>query len=373
MRVLIVEGDVVTSYGRGLDVLWAGLLSGRTAIRPISRFPTGNFQTCHAATVDDVDPAEPESMVMQMLRPMIARSSSSIPRDAQLILASTVGEIEFLQREVETGGHGAVRSCLRFLQRTLERAWGLEGDGITLSAACASSTTAIAHGAGLIWSGECDAVLVVACDAVSEFVFAGFSSLLALDPLIARPFDRHRAGLTLGEAAGYVLLMSEHRAVREGRQVMGEVCGWGLTSDAVHMTGPLRDGSGLARAIEKALARAEMEPSRIGSIAAHGTGTLYNDAMEIRAFKAVRGLHAVPTYSIKGGTGHTLGAAGLVETLVAIRSARERLAPPSVNLLECDDEASGWVHRDAQPLRSALVVSTNSGFGGINAALVLSG
>lgn len=373
MKVLIVQGDVVTAYGRGLDALWAGLLSAKTAIRPISRFPTGHFQTSLAATVDDVDPAKPESMVMQMLRPIIAQSSSSIPSDAQLILASTVGEIEWLQREVEAGGHGAVRSCLRFLQRTLERSWGLDRDGITVSAACASSTIAIAHGAGLVRSGACDAVLVVGCDAVSEFVFAGFSSLLALDPLMARPFDRHRAGLTLGEAAGYVLLMSEPRARREGRQAIGEVCGWGLTSDAVHMTGPLRDGSGLARAMRKALAMAEMEPSRIGSIVAHGTGTPYNDAMEIRAFKAVRGLDIVPTYSIKGGTGHTLGATGLVETLVALRSARERLAPPSVNLLECDDEASGWVHRDAQPLGSRLVVSTNSGFGGINAALVLSG
>ncbi len=373
MKVLIVDADVVTPYGRGVEALWAGLLSGRTAIRPLSRFPTGNFRAGHAATIDGVDPAGSGSMVMQMLRPMIARSAASIPRDADLILASTVGEIEWLEREGGTGGRGAARSCPRFLQRALARSWGLDRDGIAMSAACASSTIAIAHGAALIRAGRSDAVLVVGCDAVSEFVFAGFSSLFALDPLMARPFDRHRAGLTLGEAAGYVLLMSERRAAREERQTLGEVCGWGMTSDAVHMTGPHLDGPGLARAIEKALARAGADPSDVGSIVAHGTGTSYNDAMEIRAFKAVQGADAVPTYSIKGGTGHTLGATGLVETLVAIRSARERIAPPSVNLVECDDEAIGWVHRDSQPLRSGLVVSTNSGFGGINAALVLSG
>jgi len=252
------------------------------------------------------------------------------------------------------------------------RECGVSGPGRTISAACASSAAAVAQGAALIRSGERDAVLVVACDAVTEFIMAGFSSLMALDPDGAKPFDRNRRGLTVGEGAGYVLLMSGARATREGRPRLADVTGWGLSGDANHMTGPSRDGDGLAAAIAKALRTAGVTPGAIGAICAHGTGTPYNDAMELKAFRRVFTGAPVPVYSIKGSIGHTMGAAALIELVMTVKSLQQGVVPPSANLRDVDPEAEGWVSpsaRQAAGLRVAL--STNSGFGGVNAALVV--
>jgi 3-oxoacyl-[acyl-carrier-protein] synthase II len=194
---------------------------------------------------------------------------------------------------------------------------------------------------------------------------------MALDPAGARPFDRDRKGLTVGEGGACVLLMDSERARREGRPAETEVAGWGLSNDANHMTGPSRDGRGLALAVRKALASARLEPAQVGSIHAHGTGTSYNDSMELKAFRQVFGA-PVPTYSIKGGTGHTMGAAGLVELLVTAHSLRAGLTPPTVGLADVDEEARGWASPEAVPdPRLRVALSTNSGFGGVNCALLL--
>ncbi len=147
-----------------------------------------------------------------------------------------------------------------------------------------------------------------------------------------------------------------------------------MSCDANHMTGPAFDGSGLARAARAALARAEQAPDEIGSISAHGTGTSFNDAMELRAFRSVLGDALPPVYSVKGALGHTLGAAGLVEVIVGLESLRRGRVPPSVNMREPDVDAVGVVSAEARPqAKTAAVLSTNSGFGGINAAVVLRG
>ena len=362
---------MVTPYGWGIGPCWNGLLSGKTAIGWLDRFETESFLTGKAAVVPDLASGQNESMVMQMLTPLLTKTSVAIPNDALLILATTTGEIEILERYVLDGGTDPTGSRLDYLLNKVLHLSRVMGPGIVVSAACASSSVAIAQAAAMICGGERDCVLVVACDSVSEFVFSGFSSLMALDNDMARPFDKNRGGLSLGEAAGFMLLMSESRASREKRPVIGEVAGWGLTSDANHMTGPSRDGSGLALAIQKALQSADISEHAVESVAAHGTGTVYNDSMEMKAFKTVFGTRSVPTYSIKGAIGHTMGAAGLVETIVAFESLKERVVPPTVNLLDVDDEAQGWVSSEPRWFNNTVTVSTNSGFGGVNAALVL--
>lgn len=137
------------------------------------------------------------------------------------------------------------------------------------------------------------------------------------------------------------------------------------------MTGPSRDGYGLALAIHKALHSADIPKSAIGCISAHGTGTVYNDVMEMKAFKRVFGDQGIPTYSIKGGTGHTMAAAGLIEMMIAFQSMRDKIVPPTVNTSEIDEEAKGWVSPNSCPFNGEVTLSTNSGFGGINVALVL--
>jgi 3-oxoacyl-[acyl-carrier-protein] synthase II len=290
------------------------------------------------------------------------------------MLASTKGEIDLLEMSMLDGrGDGSGCTMDKLLPK-LEELTGARGGSLVISAACTSSSAAAARAAALVRNGASDCVLVVACDSVTEFIYSGFSSLMALDNVPARPFDRCRAGLSVGEAAAFALIMSEDRASRENRQVLGSIAGWGLSNDANHMTGPSRASEGLILAITKSLRSAGIAAADIGFISAHGTGTVYNDAMEMRAFRSVFKDDAVPVYSIKGGIGHTMGAAGLVELLVALRSLREGMAPPTVNLRNSDSDADGWVSDRARPLPgNGAALMTNSGFSGINTALVLTG
>jgi len=371
MKAVAVACDLVSPYGWGVDACWQGLLSGRTAIRRFKRFSGESFPTEKAGFVEGLDPDRGETLVMQMVTPLIEKNASLIPADALLLLATTNGEIDILERSVLSGDADAAGSRPECLLGKVGELCGLGDPGIVVCAACASSSAAVAQGASMIRDGDRDCVLVVGCDNVSEFVAAGFASLMALDEDMAHPFDRRRKGLSLGEAAAFVLLMSESRATREGRPVLAEIAGWGLTSDAHHITGPARDGSGLALALHKALASADMCSEAVGSISAHGTGTVYNDSMEMKAFKSVFPGRRLPTYSVKGGIGHTMGTAGLVDVIVAIKALLEERVPPTVNLREVDDEAAGWAFPEARPCNSAVTASTNSGFGGINCALLL--
>ena len=311
------------------------------------------------------------SRVMAMLRPLLEKAGKEIPQDTLCLLATTLGEIEYLERAVLRDSEESEESCPSNLLSKIEKIIGTQNRGMVISSACSSSSVAIAEGAGRIADREQNAVLVLACDGVSEFLYAGFSSLLALDSIKARPFDQNREGLSIGEAAGYILLMSEKRALHEGRKIWGEVSGWGINNDANHMTGPSRDGAGLAQAISLALEHSGIYKENIASISAHGTGTMYNDAMEMKAFKRIFSDCAVPVYSVKGGIGHTMAAAGLIEAVIALKSLEEQKVPPTVGMEQVDEEARGWVLDQSQQTRGEYTLSTNSGFGGVNAALVL--
>jgi 3-oxoacyl-[acyl-carrier-protein] synthase II len=368
---VVVACDLVSPYGWGVDRCWEGLLSGETAIRPFDRFSTASLRCDKAALVPDLDPRREETLAMQLLRPLIEKSVSLIPPDALLIAATTNGEIDILERSVLDGIPDAAESRFARVADRIQRLCGLSQPGVVVCAACASSSAAVAQGAAMIRDGDRDCVLVVACDNVSEFVAAGFSSLMALDKDVARPFDKDRKGMSLGEAAAWTLLMSDARASREERPVLARISGWGLSSDANHITGPARDGSGLALALRKALESANLSAEEVGSISAHGTGTEYNDLMEMKAFKSVFGARSLPTYSLKGGIGHTMGTAGLADIIIAIRSLWERRVPPTVGLRNVDDEAVGWASPEPRACDGDVTASTNSGFGGINCAVVL--
>lgn len=358
--------------GPGVEACWSGLLTGKSSFSQVTRFATKQFQTHIAAQVPGLDARSADSLVMQMLRPLLKPLAARLPPETHLILATTTGEVDLLERRMLGGAVAEDESRMDKLLNRIRGELGLAGPGCIISAACASSSAALGYGAELIASGARDSVLVVACDAVTEFVFSGFSSLMALDPDGARPFNRARKGLTVGEAAGYVLLMSEERAKRETRRIAGEVAGWGMSCDANHMTGPARDGGGLVSAIQQALKKAGVDPGAVGSILAHGTGTIYNDSMEMKAFRQVFGEIAVPVYSVKGSIGHTMGAAGLVEMVMALKSLEAGIIPPCTRLEEADPEALGWVSVEgAKAPEMRVVLSTNSGFGGVNAALVL--
>lgn len=370
-KAVVVSSDMLTSYGQGTDACWNNILSGKTGISRVNRFSTKSYQSDYAATIDGLIYHQNNSLVMQMIQSLFDKASVSIPQDTRFFLATTKGEIDLMEKSLLTGD-GDVSACNfhYFLQKVCSYI-NIKDTGMIISAACASSTTAVARAAGLIRSGTANCVLIIACDSVTEFVFSGFSSLMALDKFAARPFDKNRNGLSLGEAAAYALIMSESRAMREKREITGEISGWGLSNDANHMTGPSRDSDGLILSIKKALKTACIGAKDICFVAAHGTGTLYNDAMEMKAFHSIF-KERIPVYSIKGGTGHTLGATGLIEIIIALRSLREKTVPPTVNLQDADADAHGWVSHQPRTIKcSKMALITNAGFGGINAAVVV--
>ena len=371
MTVVLTNVGAVTAYGPGLNRLWDGLLDGRSALAATDAFDGRPFLTRWAGLVPGLDPGR-GSRVAALLAALEADMRSCAPADAALVLATTVGEIDLLERAVLGGAGNAAASVPEQLLEHVRTAIGVSGPASVVSAACASSTVALARAATAISAGDSDAVLVVGGDAVTEFVFSGFSALMALSPTPARPFDRDRDGLSLGEGAAYALLMSPDRARRERRPALAALTGWGCAGDANHMTGPSRDGVGLALAIKSALQRAGIRPDQVGAVNAHGTGTVYNDAMEMKAFRHIFGGRCLPVHSIKGGTGHTLGAAGLLEVLVATRSLATGLVPPTPGLARPAPDAAGWVSPQAVPAAGLdCILSTNSGFGGVNAALLL--
>lgn len=369
-KSVVVMADMVTAYGSGVGICWDNIMKGKTAVSVLTRFKTTSFNSGCAATIDGLKYHGQDSLVIQMLRPLLHKAKPAIPEDSKLILATTKGEIDLLENEMINGVRDISGMTLLCLLKKVSAISGLE-DGIIISAACASSSVAVARAAAMIRSGQSDCVLVAACDSVTEFVYSGFSSLMALDKNVDRPFDKDRSGLSLGDGAAFALIMSDSRAKREKRAVMGEVVGWGMSDDANHVTAPCQNSEGMVIAVKKALTLAGIDEDDISFIAAHGTGTVYNDAMEIKAFKTVF-KHKKPLYSIKGGTGHTMGAAGLIEMIIAMNSLRQGNIPPTVNLKNADDEAIGWVSSNKCDIgEKKMALQTSAGFGGVNAALVL--
>jgi 3-oxoacyl-[acyl-carrier-protein] synthase II len=252
------------------------------------------------------------------------------------------------------------------------RALGVRGPVVTPQLACASSTHAVALAAEWVRAGRADVVLAGGTDLLSRFVVAGFNALHATADE-ARPFDRHRRGLVLGEGAAVVVVEAEAHALARGARIHVRILGTGAAADAVHMTAPDRDGGGAARAIAAALADAHVTPSQVDFVSAHGTGTLYNDAMEAAALARVFGTHPVPVNSIKGAIGHSLGAAGAFEAVLCTQVLAHGLIPPTAGLEEIDPACAALdlVQGVARRHPTRVAVSTSSGFAGTNAALVL--
>ena len=348
IRPVITACDMLTPYGPGIDACWSGIHDKVSTIRRLNRFNTASLQSDCAAFIEGLDYHGNESLVMQMIAVLFARMRNPLPGDAKLLVATTKGEIDLLEKMILEGRGDEKEFDASGLPGKVSALAGLKDRGTIISAACASASSAVARAALMISGGSADCVLVVACDSITEFVFAGFSSLMALDKTASRPFDKGRSGLSLGEAAAYALIMSRERAKREGLEIVAEISGWGLSDDANHMTGPSRTSDGMILALERALHSADCSRDDISFISAHGTGTLYNDQMEMRAYRTLFANGPVPVYSIKGALGHTLGAAGLVETIIAARAIRARQVPPTVNLRDVDDDAAGWAFPEKQ-------------------------
>lgn len=357
---------VVTPFGVGIDPLWSNLAAGKSAVSACTRFPVENFPCKKCSALDLASSGD--SLLWALLEP-VSNKIRSWGADL-LILATTKGEIDLLETQCEKGNFTAEVNLSALLEKTLKHL--NIPHGMLISAACASSSAGIARGCEMILAGKTEKVAVVGIDLVSSFVFSGFSALQALSidndsPTPAKPFDANRDGLIVGEACGAVLL--EKESAPRGA-LSGKIIGWGGASDANHVTGPSRDGSGLAAAIFAALEMSGITRGHIGAVSAHGTGTAYNDNMEMLAFKTVFPA-AVPVFSVKGSLGHTMGASGVLETIISLKSLHESTVLPTVGFVTPDENSRGWVSASNVSLQKEFILKTNSGFGGINTAIIL--
>lgn len=369
-KVWITEAETITPFGDDVEGLWQAISEGKTAIRPVKRFPVDGYNARIASYIEDLVATDARSMIYTLLE-RLCRRLLPVATDTLLMTATTKAGIDNLEK-MHRGCSADVRDILPgSLLEEIRRKLNLTGDCININSACTSSTIAVANGATLIASGFADSVLVLSMDLVTEFVYSGFSSLQALSTTPCRPFDRDRTGLSLGEGAAALLLMSSDRAKREGRAHLGTILGWGAANDASHITAPAKNGCGLKQAILKALQTAECETGEIAAINAHGTGTVYNDLMELTAFFQVFGNRRIPIFSIKGAIGHSLGAAGGIEIAIGLKVLREQVVPPTIGFLNPEKGAEGRVAADPVDMSGDLLLTTNSGFGGINAAIVL--
>jgi len=294
------------------------------------------------------------------------------PARRGLVLSTTKANIEALDQLVRQQPVSAVAQRQiqpAFLAADLAQQFACHGPVQCVSAACISGLSALQQGAALIRRGLADVVFVAGVDLISQFVLSGFNSLKSLDPAGCRPFDVARVGLSLGEGAAAIILvkrelLSSSSAIR--------LAGAGTSNDANHLTGPSRDGSGLALAIRRALARAQIAPEQIDYVNAHGTGTPYNDAMEAHALRAVFGDRVPPFSSNKGIFGHTLGMAGVLETALCVAAMQTKLLPGTPRLCTRDPVAPESLLAEPRTVTKLdYILKMNCGFGGTNAALVL--
>ncbi len=369
----ITDVAAVTALGNHLEETWLQLLRSETAIRRVDRFNVEGYASGVAACIPDLTPEGVGSM-LPVLVGRLKRGLGAVPPDAWLFTATTKAGIDVLEQYQQ--GRSSLFEDLfpASFPRLVSETFGLKKPGINISAACASSILAVSQACAWIRSGAAEVALVCCADLVTEFVFSGFSALGAMSPTPCRPFDRDRSGLSLGEGAVALLLMSAKRAEAEGKEPMGRVCGWGAANDAFHVTAPAPNGCGLTQAVHGALECAGLEKESICAVCAHGTGTVSNDAMELRALRDCFGDPAsvrLPVFSVKGAIGHTLGAAGGLEIALGLKVLSQQVAPPTVGFSCPADGAQGWVSSAPVAVQGEYLLSSNSGFGGINAALVL--
>lgn len=375
--VAIAGCGATTAVGSGVDALRSALRANASGLRPDARFQSSRYQSSIVGAAppdgDFDDPAfaladaalsEAEKQAKEILSPIPAARRA-------LVLSTTKANIAALERfaENQPGSNSARRHVQgNLLAADLAAAHGVNGPVQCVSVACVSGLVAIQQGAKLIQRGDADAVLVAGVDHLSAFVVAGFTALKAIDPNGCRPFDRDRCGLSPGEAGAALVLVRAQQAPSDAIVIRG----WGGSNDANHLTGPSRDGSGLALAIRRALESARMQPHEIEYVNVHGTGTPYNDAMESLALRAIFGDKIPPVSGAKGMLGHTLGAAGVVETILCVLAMQERLLPGTPRLVSPAEGTPQNLLREPKPVtRLERVLKLNTGFGGVNGALIL--
>ena len=392
-RVAVTGIGVVSPYGDTFGEFWTGMAAGKSAIRPMTMVPPGSLRFPNAAEAAQFDPLrhfdEKEASFLDRFaqfavvaaREAVKASGVTIDgRRCAIVTGSCSGgqtteDVNFhsfyalkgrvspLTIPMVMANAGASRISLEF---------GITGPVFTISTACSSSNHAIGQAFSMVRSGVADMAITGGSEAPFSLGFLkSWEAMRVVSPDTCRPFSRDRRGLILGEGAAMFVLEPLEAAKARGAAIWGEIAGFGMSSDAHHLTQPLAEGA--AQAMRAALADADVKPEAIGYVNAHGTGTQANDATEVEAIRAVFGAHAetLPVSSTKSMHGHALGAAGALEAAATLAAMRGGLIPPTANFTEpdpaCDLDVVPNHTREAE-FRWAM--SNSFAFGGLNAVLV---
>lgn len=406
-RVVITGMGLICGSGNTKEEVWSNLLAGRNAVGPITRFDISAFPVRIASEVKNFDPLKfIEKKEVKKMDPFIhyaVAASQEAMDDSGLrvngnddatrigvFIGSGIGGFGVIEREHEKflkGGPGKISpffipaAIVNLAAGQVSIRFGLKGPNSATCTACSTGSHAVGDSFKIIQRGDADAMLCGGAEAaITPMGVGGFAAMRALstrndDPEHAsRPFDADRDGFVIGEGAGVLLLEELERARGRGAKIYAELVGYGMSSDAFHITQPSEDGDGAVRVMTNAIKDAGIQPHDIDYINAHGTSTHYNDKLETLAIKKVFGdsAYSIPVSSTKSMMGHLLGAAGGVEAGVCALALHDQIVPPTANYEKPDPECDlDYVPNAARraPLRYAL--SNSFGFGGTNAALLL--
>lgn len=360
----LVSDAIVSPLGNTTEDNYARMQKSESGIRIIND-PSLNNAPFYASVFKHIN-NEPgitrlEHIAVQATAQAIRGLALSHDRTI-FIFSSTKGNIEFLEYE---SWHP--RISLHNTAAYIAATFGFKNT-IVVSNACISGVMALVVAKRYLDTERFDHAVIVGAEVLSRFIVSGFQSLFALGTAPCQPFDKNRSGISLGEAAGAIVLSNKPEKLSTSPRV--QMLGAGLSNDANHISGPSRTGKELASAITHALKYSDRSPAAIDFVSAHGTATLYNDEMEAKAF-ALCGLSNVPTNSLKGYFGHTLGAAGIIETIIAKECLIRNELMPTQGFEQAGVSVAVNIVKTFETKQLRTILKTASGFGGCNAALVL--
>ncbi|MFZ1803051.1 MAG: beta-ketoacyl-ACP synthase II [Nitrospira sp.] len=403
-RVVVTGLGLVTPLGTGVEKTWKAICAGESGIGRITRFDPTGYDAQIAGEVKDFDPAQfiekKEIKKMDTFIHYAVGAAQLAVDDAGLKVAPEeatkvgvyigsgiggLGSIEHYHDVLRAKGPGRVSpffipmTIINLASGQVAIRIGAKGPNSCAVTACATGNHCIGDAYRLIQRGDADVMVAGGAEAaVTPLGVAGFASAKALsfrndEPTKAsRPFDKDRDGFVLGEGAGVLVIEELEHALRRGVRIYGEIIGYGMNSDAYHITAPPEEGEGAVRCMELALKDAGINRDQIGYINAHGTSTMA-DAIETRAIKQVFGEQAfrIPVSSTKSMTGHLLGAAGGIEAVFSLLALFHGVLPPTINLDHPDPACDlDYVPNKARPSAIKTALSNSFGFGGVNACLI---
>jgi 3-oxoacyl-[acyl-carrier-protein] synthase II len=395
VRVVVTGLGAVTPFGWGVEAFEHGLFHGRPAIDELQQLPSAGHRTSIGGEVraEDTELADlaprprsrltrTDGFAVYAAREALAHAGlDHAPASAGVFVGTSTGGMlegeHFFSDLRADGSRRMAMSRLAAQQQNgptdaVARTLGLGGPSVTLSSACSAATMALEAALESLRAGETDVALAGGADALCQLTYAGFNSLRAVDEASCRPFQADRAGLSLGEGAGILVLETEAHARARGATILAELAGAGSSCDAHHMTAPDPSGAGLALAIRKALGDAGLGADGVDVINAHGTATPLNDAAEWSSLALVFGARAseIPLMTTKAFIGHLLGACGGAEAVASVLALTQRRVPVTPGEGAVDPECPARLVRGAPESvsRAETVLSVNLAFGGANAA-----